>query len=135
MGMFDSTSVYMNCPICHQWGHFDLQTKDLACGMDIYTPLPEDWFTNPEEGVGGQRKFRLKLSVYPKFPKDKEQTVWENQAERAEASASLEEPYASQLIYVNFYGNCPLCKAWLEGKIRVENGKLIGTLIDVTGEK
>jgi len=131
MGMFDEVSVYQSCPKCEQWVRLNLQTKDLACQMDNYTPLPNDWFTNQEESIGGQKKFRERMLVFPKFPKDKEHTVWKSQAERREAAATLEEPYANQLKFVNFYGSCPNCNSRLDGKIKVEDGMLIGHLFDV----
>lgn len=45
-----------------------------------------------------------------------------------ESSASLPEPYASQLKFVRAYDQCPHCKQWVEGHIVVEKGMLIGTL-------
>ena len=129
MGMFDEATVFQPCPKCKQWITLNLQTKDLDCLLHHYRPLPNDWFTNQATDITGGKKFRKQLPVFPKVPKDKEHKVWKNQAEREEMLASLAEPYASQLKFVNFYGSCPECKACLEGKIRIENGMLIGYLL------
>lgn len=36
MGMFDSVMVPLKCPNCGDEGEKELQTKDLACEMDVY---------------------------------------------------------------------------------------------------
>ena len=139
MGMFDEAEVFQPCPKCGKWVTLDLQTKDLACLLSHYRPLPDDWLTNQATDLTGGKKLREQSPVFPKFPKDKEHTPWKNQAERIEAAATLEEPYASQLKFVEFYGSCPKCQTYLRGKIRVENGMLIGHLfdiqVDIEGEK
>ena len=119
MGMYDSVIVYMACPKCQRWGSFEFQTKDLGCLMDTYHPLTEDWETSDL-----QKKFRKGLSVFRKFPLDKEQDVWSDQAERIEAQATLETPYDTQLKFVSVYTSCCNCEAWLEGTIAVTDGKL-----------
>ncbi len=119
MGMYDSVIVYMTCPKCQRWGSFDFQTKDLACFMDTYHPLDKDWGT-----AKFQKEFREGLPVFRKFPFDKEQNVWANQAERTEAQATLEAPYDTQLKFISVYTSCGKCKAWIEGTIAVIDGKL-----------
>lgn len=119
MGMFDSVIVYMNCPKCQRWDSFEFQTKDLGCFMDTYHPLHEDWETSDS-----QRKFRKGLPVFRKFPLDKEQNVWADQAERIEAQATLEPPYDNQLKFVNVYTSCANCKELLEGTIAVIGSRL-----------
>jgi len=119
MGMFDSVIVYMFCPECQRWGDFEFQTKDLGCLMDTYHPLKEDWETS-DFGM----KFRKGLPVFRKFPLDKEQNVWSDQAEKIEASATLEAPFDKQLKFVNVHTSCSNCKEWLEGTIAVVDGKL-----------
>ena len=119
MGMFDSVIVYMSCPKCQWWGAFNFQTKDLECLMDTYHPLDKDWETSDL-----QRKFRKGLPVFKKFPLDKEQDVWLDQAERIEAQATLEAPYDTQLKFVNVYTSCDNCNEWTEGTITVTDGKL-----------
>lgn len=134
MGMFDDVSLFMPCPECNQYSTFDLQTKDLECSLYQYRPLNEDWFTNPDEGFCGQKKLRDKLPVFPSFPYDKSAEVWANQSEQTEASAKPSEEIAKQLKYVIIYGDCPKCKAGIEGKIKIENGYLMKPLYDVISQ-
>lgn len=126
MGMFDNVSIYMECPFCHNFVGFDAQTKDLECAMFHYRPLPDDWFTS-ELG----KKFRDGLPVFCKFPLDKEAAVWSSQAERAEAEATIDTELASQLKYVNVVVSCPKCDKHFDGKIRIEDGKLMGDIYDI----
>ena len=126
MGMFDDIKVYMECPLCHKFVGFNAQTKDLDCAMFQYRPLPDDWFTNQLK-----KKFRVGLRVFPKFPLDKEAEVWENQAERTEAEATIDDEFANQLKYINVIASCPQCLKYFNGKIRIEDSKLMGEIYDV----
>lgn len=125
MGMFDDISVYMECPFCHNFAGFEAQTKDLDCAMFHYRPLPNNWFMGKLE-----RKFRVGLPVFAKFPLDKEAGVWESQAERAEAEATIDAELADQLKYINVITDCPKCGKWFDGKIRIKDSKLIGDIYD-----
>ena len=131
MGMFDDVTVYQVCPHCKQWGRLALQTKDLECALYHYIPLDADWFTN-ESPFG--RKMRQELPMFPSVPLDKSYTVWASQAEHTEAQATPSKEYRDQLKYIRAYGDCPQCGAWLDGKIRLEEARLIGGLYDVTIE-
>ena len=126
MGMFDYVSVYMECPFCHNFVGFDAQTKDLDCVMFNYRTLPDDWFTNKLE-----RKFRKDLPVFAKFPLDKEAAVWKDQAERQEAEATIFPEFADQLKYVTVVADCPKCGKYFDGKIRIQDGKLMGEIYEV----
>lgn len=126
MGMFDDVSVFMECPSCHNFIGFDAQTKDLECEMFHYRPLPDDWFT------GKNKKFRDSLPVFPKFPLDKEASIWISQAERAEAQATIGDfSLENRLKYINVVASCPKCGKHFDGKIRVEDGKLMGDIYDM----
>lgn len=119
MGMFDSVIIYMSCPKCKKMKSLDFQTKDLACAMHTYYPLDKDWDTSPLFG----KECRKRLPECPKFPFDKEHTVWKNQAERIEAAAMLESPFDKQLN-VRVYASCRNCEEWIEGTIAVVDGKM-----------
>ena len=131
MGMFDTVYVSQACPFCGGWKTFDAQTKDLDPSLDIYRPLPEDW-DNPANQFG--KAFRTGMPVCPQFPKDKSHTVWANQAEKIEAAATLDEPYASQLKFVTVLADCPACKGRFTGKVKVQDGKLIRPIFDIVKE-
>lgn len=126
MGMFDDVQVFMQCPFCLEYGKVCAQTKDLERELSQYVPLPQDWFTSKQG-----KEFRTSLPVFPSFPLDKEHLVWENQAERREAQATPSPEFGNQLKYIIAYGQCPSCSKWIEGKIRLEDGKLIGEIYDV----
>lgn len=122
MGMYDSVEIYQPCPGCGTWQMFDWQTKDLDSQFYTYRPLPEDWLT----ATLGGKIFRMGLGVFPKFPMDKEHTVWKDQAERREAQATLLPPYDKQLRFVKVHGICEKCKKYWELKVEVKDGKLWG---------
>ena len=128
MGMFDDVSVFMPCPFCGRYGMVEAQTKDLESCMYHYRPLADDWLSSQ---LG--KKFREGLWVFPKFPLDKGHSVWQNQAERIEAEATPSAEFGEQLKYINAYGKCPNCKKRIEGKIKLQDGKLIGDIYDVVG--
>ena len=132
MGLFDTVYVSQPCPFCGAWkGILDAQTKDLDPSLYCYRPLPEDWY-DPANLFG--KAFRAGLPVYPRFPKDKGHTVWASQAEEIEAAATLEEPYASQLKFVTVLADCPACNVLFTGKVKVQDGKLIGPIYDMKQE-
>ena len=131
MGMFDTVYVSQPCPFCGSWSMLDAQTKDLDPSLYSYRSLPEGWY-DPANQFG--KAFRAGLPVYPRFPKDKGHTVWANQAEAIEAAATLEEPFASQLKFVAVIADCPSCKGHFTGKVKVQDGKLIGPIYDIVRE-
>ena len=125
MVVFDDITVYMGCPFCGEFVGFATQTKDLGCGMFHYYSLPDNWFIS-EMG----RKFRTGLSVFPSFPLDKGASVWESQAEKTEAQATIDAEIASQLKYVNITTDCPKCCKYFDGKIHIQGDKLMGEIYD-----
>lgn len=129
MGMFDDISVYMVCPKCGKFGDMGTQTKDLTCALYQYVPLDEDWETCQIPFCS--KEFREGLPVFAKFPKDKEHTVWENQAERIEAHATIPDEYVGQLNYINVHGSCKNCQSFYNGKIKVVGDKLVGKIYDI----
>lgn len=145
MGMFDSIYVYMICPYCKEFQNFECQTKDLTNSCYDYNALHEEWFTHPME-----RKFRVKLPVFPQFPFDREYTVWKNQAERTEAMAKVPKEF-KKLKFVTVIADCnsTKCHKWAKerdvreqgffsgfgrmfhGKIRIKNEMIIGKVYDI----
>lgn len=148
MGCFDTIMVFMRCPYCRKYEHFDAQTKDMNSSMFTFHALPEDWFSKNKIG---DRDFRLVFPVFKQFPNDKEANVWKNQAEFAEARATLAKEFGSKLKYVNVNADChsTKCDTWarkrdmieygyksgfgrmFEGKIKIEKGMFIGEIYDI----
>lgn len=130
MGMFDRISVFQQCPSCRKWQTFEAQTKDLDCILESYRALPADWETSDL-----QKPFRQGLPVARKFPFDREQTVWKNQAERIEAAAQIPDKYVGKLNFVEISVICA-CRATFRGKIKIVNAHLAGEIYDIVlGEK
>lgn len=145
MGLYDTIYVFMKCPYCGYYQSFDAQTKDLGKHMFCYHVLSLGWGS---ETFG--KKFRKKLPVFPRFPRDKSHKLWKNQAEGAEASATIPKEF-KKLKYVGvivgchsiecqFYADrgdilnqgCPSGFGRLfEGKIKIKNGKLVGSIYDI----
>lgn len=113
--MFDNILVNEICPSCGKMGEWDWKTKDLACVLDCYRPLPNCWETGDL-----LRPFRIGLPVYRAFPLDKSAGVWENQAERTEAQATIPEEFIGKLNYVDVVGSCPHCGEFYQGRMRVD---------------
>lgn len=151
MGMYDTINLCMHCPYCEKYTNFDAQTKDLGSSMWEFTPLREEWFNPKEKGfLGNERKFRTELPVCKIFPFDKSNTIWKNQAEKIEACAKVENEY-NNLKYVNVIADCHSreCQYFADkvsirkqgiksgfgrsftGKIKIENGCLIGKIYDI----
>lgn len=127
MGLFDTVHVYALCPNCGNrvW---EIQTKELENCLWDFRALPADW---EEEGGLFNRVVSQRRPVLPHFPLDKSHTVWANQAEKAEAEASLPEPYASQLKFVTGKGQCRKCGCFFTGKVAVKDGKFYGDAYDL----
>lgn len=124
MGMFDSVWVYMRCPSCNKYSSMEWQTKDLDNNMWDFTPLREDWETETLDKL-----FREKLNVFPKFPLDKEHTVWKNQAEKLEAQATIVG--YDNLKYINCHTTCKECDKFFDGKIKIKDNKLREPVYDI----
>lgn len=147
MGCFDTIEVYGKCPYCGVRQSFRAQTKDLGQLMYVYTALSEEWFDGNR--ILG-RDFRRGLPVFPRFPNDKSAVVWKNQAERAEAAATVPDDF-QDLKFVEVIAGCkkPKCLEWakerdrrlqgsysgfgrhFEGKIAIKDGKLIDPIFDI----
>ncbi len=148
MGCYDTINVYQQCPYCHRYQSFDAQTKDLGSSMYCYDTLSEKWFKKSKKW--NERKFRLGLPVFPRFPKDKSAKVWKSQAERIEAEATVPEEFKN-LKFISVIADCHsnICDEWatekdmrtqgcksgfgrmFEGKIRIKKGMLIGDIYDI----
>lgn len=145
MGLFDDINANSKCPYCGELGWTEIQTKDLGVHMYCYTALPKGWFTSKFE-----RKFRLKMHVYPATPYDKQHNVWKNQAEKIEAMAKVPKEF-SKLKFINVTCDChsQKCQARANkrdikqqgvtsgfgmiyhGKIKISKGFLIGDVYDL----
>ena len=123
--MFDSIYVFMRCPYCENYEHFEAQTKDLDNVMWSFVPLSND----PDI------LDRTKLSVFRKFPLDKEAEVWASQQERIDAAATIPEEYQGKLNYVSVITDCPHCKKYFYGRVAIKNNKLVGEIYDISEEK
>ena len=132
MGMFDWVKIYMCCPKCGHHGHFELQTKDLECQLYSYSPLSDQWFTDSK--IYG-KAINENFQVPHRVPYDKEPTVWANQAERIETYATPKREISCKLKYIEAYGDCPNCKTWVGGKIKIQDGLLIEPLYDIEIEE
>lgn len=55
--------------------------------------------------------------------------------ELLEAFARPSEDITQQLKYIHAYGDCPNCKKFVEGKIKINEGYLIGKLYDILPEE
>ena len=144
IGLYDQILVYMSCPYCHKCQQFDAQTKDLDNSMWTFDPLHKEWFKKSKKW--NDRNFRLKLPVFPKFPKDKSAKVWKNQTEFMEAEATVPKEF-NKLKYITVIADCHSFKCQMfadlitgycsgfgrsfEGKIKIKNGKLIGEIYDI----
>lgn len=128
MGMFDSIYVYMACPYCHRYQRLEAQTKDLESVAFNYRALPADWSEV-------RKKFFEGSPCAPDFPLDREQTVWKDQAERIEATATISEEYQGKLNYVNVIISCSSCGKHFNGKIAIKDNKLVGEIYDITRRK
>lgn len=133
MGMFDTISVAMRCPLCDKYHLLDAQTKDLQNELYRYSALPSYWFDKKNVG----KTFREQLSCCPSVPLDKSHTVWADQAERLEAGADTQR---KDLSYVEVIVDCPFQefvedeRKTFEGKIKMIDGLLIGEIYDIIGE-
>lgn len=143
--MYDTIYTWMRCPYCGHTGMFEAQTKDLDKVLFGYRTLDKEWNTSK---LG--KKFRNDMPVTIAFPKDKENKVWKSQAERTEAQATVPKEY-QKLKYVLVTASCSsiICQfdadrrdilvqgtpsgfgRCFEGKIKIENGKLIGPIYDI----
>lgn len=128
MGMFDSIGVYMVCPYCNHYSHIDCQTKDLDNALWNFKPLSEDWWT----GSFLERNFFKDAPVRRNVPYDKEHEAWDSIAERTEAYARVSDEHMD-LPYVNVICECMDCKnnQFFNGKIRIQDGYLIGSIYDI----
>lgn len=143
---YDTIMNFQICPYCHTFQSFEAQTYDLGSRMYIYDPLSVNWY-KPKML---QKDFRTRISVFPKFPLDREHKVWKNQAERIEAEATVPDEF-QKLKFVEVITSCHsvVCQEWanredlqrygyisgfgrsFEGKIKIEKGKLIGNIYDL----
>lgn len=132
MGLYDTIRVHMRCPNCKIYEVFSAQTKDLGRCMYQYSSLPTDWFSE-EIGIIG-KQFREKAPTFAMFPLDREHEVWENQAEKMEAQATVLDEYEDlEEVSVVFHCNRVYGKEvpYYTGKIKIQDGMLIGRIYDV----
>jgi len=144
LGLYDVVNVFCKCKNCGHYTTFDAQTKDLGQRMYTYHTLDKDFYT--KQGLIGGKKFRDKMSVFKKFPKDKSAKVWKNQTEFMEAEATVPKEF-NKLKYITVIADCHSFKCQMfadlitgycsgfgrsfEGKIKIKNGKLIGEIYDI----
>lgn len=148
MGMYDRIMVTQKCPYCKRLQTFECQTKDLDLLMYEFRPLYEDWEDSNITSVF-RKDFFVGLPIFKDFPLDKD-CGWIDQAEFAEARATLSEEF-KKLEFVEIVATCESlwCYAharlhdkktngyisgfgrYFEGKIKVNNGKLIGKIYDM----
>jgi len=149
MGCFDTIDVFMKCPYCGDFRTFDAQTKDLGSKMYYYDALSSNWFAKGKKGFL-EKKFRMGMCVFKKYPLDKSAKVWKSQGERIEASATVPKEFA-HLKFVSVRADCHSteCSLWSEkrdlkcqtcvsgfgrmfdGKIKIYKGMLIGDIYDI----
>lgn len=117
MGCFDTINVYMECPYCKRYQHFDCQTKDMDSSMWTFRVLDSDWFKSKDELFG--REFRRALPVFKRFPYDKE-GPWKSQVEKIEASAMVSPEWGKKLRFVNVTVDCcsTKCDTWARERDR-----------------
>lgn len=133
MGMFDTVDVYMKCPACKRHHMIDAQTKNLHKQLFTFTALPAQWH---EKDAVGSRYFRTQFPTTQQFPLDKSNTVWQHQAERAEAAANT---CNKELQYIDVVFTCPYQtyrdgkkhEMFFDGKIKVQDGLLISPIYDI----
>ena len=146
IGLYDTINVAMRCPKCGHFEVFDAQTKDLGQCMYTYHTLDKNFYKKKGRGIWFDKKFRDKLPIFKKFPMDKSDTVWKNQTEEMEASATVPKDL-NKLKYVNVIADCHSSKCQLfadlvqgytsgfgrsfEGKIKIVKGKLTGEIYDI----
>jgi len=150
VGCYDTINVYQNCPYCKRFVHFDAQTKDLGNLMYQYHPLDDYWFGKGKLSKLLGKPFRENLPVFRSFPLDKAPTVWKNQAEYAEAQATVHEDF-KKLKFITVIADChsAKCQTFAEqrdikrqgtpsgsgrvfyGKIKIRKGLLIGKIYDI----
>ena len=118
MGCYDSIEVFMECPYCNRYQHFDCQTKDMDSCMWHFDALKDDWFDKKYDGFGS-KKFRKGMPMFKKFPFDKD-SPWKNQAEKIEASARLLPEWGKKLRFVNVIVDCKSteCDTWARTRDR-----------------
>ncbi len=144
MGMFDTVRVYMECPYCGERRFLEAQTKDLERSLHRYESLSE---SDRKKELGLDRS---ELPVFPRFPEDKQPEVWESQQELIEARATIPEEY-KDLDHIDVTVTCQSVQCQFdsnrddiletgsvsgfgrtfEGKIKVEDGLLIGKVFDI----
>jgi len=145
VGLYDQIMVCMRCPKCGHYETFDAQTKDLGCRMYNYHAIDESFYQRERSQILG-KKFRNRIPVFKKFPKDKSAKVWKNQTELIKAEATVPKEF-SKLKYVSVIADChsESCQLFadlmmgyhsgfgrsFEGKIKIRNGELIGEIYDI----
>ena len=132
--MFDYVNAGGTCPKCGKLRIFECQTKDLDPGggqVYHFRSLPEHWL-EPDTLFG--RAFRRATSVFPEFPYDKSPSVWNDQAERIEAAATIPEELWDKLNFIEVVFVCS-CGAAFRGKLAVKGKFLWGPLYDVREDK
>ena len=146
VGLYDVVNVFCKCKNCGRYDTFDAQTKDLGQRMYTYHTLNKDFYNKKQIGMIGGKKFRDKMPVFKKFPKDKSAKVWKNQTEQMVAEATVPKEFKKRK-FVNVIADCHSEKCQLyadlvsgyhsgfgrsfEGKIRIKDGKLIGEIYDI----
>lgn len=148
MGMYDRIMVAQRCPYCKTLQTFECQTKDLDNLMHGFHPLDESWEDSNTISILSKDLFEG-LPVFKDFPLDKD-CGWIDQKEFVEARATLSEEY-KKLEFVEIVATCYSlwCFAharlydkktlgyisgfgrYFNGKIKVQDGRLIGKVYDI----
>jgi len=137
MGLYDTIMVYMQCPYCNHYQHFDAQTKDLGQNMHTYNPYDEDQLLD-----------RTTLPVFKSYPEDRCHNLWKNQDELMRERATVEDIENGHVSVISschsvecqFYADRTSLMhqsspsgfgRHFDGKIKIKDGMLVGKIYDI----